>query len=228
MIRKAVTVAEFGRPGVVVVDDLFTSTELEAVAVEMGKLRFEEQDLGRGVIGRRHRASTESPELAGLIWGRLAPHLPPVSAFFSGGPGTPRLDPTLDQWEAVGCNARMRAYRYGMGASFSEHEDEPWRPDAEHRTMLTVLIYLPCGGCEGGETVIDGFVVPVIEGRTVVFDHGLLHEGRPVERGNKLTLRSDVVASPAARADCPRTPGPGVIAIDHDRHVSQVRAGPTS
>jgi hypothetical protein len=119
-----------------------------------------------------------------------------VSDFFSNGPGTPVLDPSIARWEAVGCNPRMRVYSYGMGASFSEHEDEPWRPDALHRTMLTVLLYLPCGGCEGGETVIEGYVVPVVEGRAVVFDHGLLHEGKPVERGQKLTLRTDVVATP--------------------------------
>ncbi len=36
----------------------------------------------------------------------------------------------------------MRVYSYGMGACFSEHEDEPWWPDVLHRTLLTVLIYL--------------------------------------------------------------------------------------
>jgi hypothetical protein len=194
VIREDVAVLEFARPGVVVVDSLFTPPELEDIAEEMSALSFDAQDLGRGVIGRRERAATESPDLAGLIWDRLAPVLPPVRAFFSGGPGTPVLDPPLNRWEAVGCNAMLRVYRYGLGASFSEHEDEPWRPDERHRTMLTVLIYLPCGGCEGGETVIDGHVVPVVDGRTVVFDHGLLHEGRPVERGNKVTLRSDVIA----------------------------------
>ena len=66
--------------------------------------------------------------------------------------------------------------------------------------MLTVLVYLPAGGCDGGETVIDGETVPVADGRVVVFDHGLLHEGKPVERGEKLVLRNDIVACPA---DCP-------------------------
>lgn len=60
--------------------------------------------------------------------------------------------------------------------------------------MLTLLLYLPAGGCEGGETVIDGETVAVVEGRIVVFDHGLLHEGKPVERGQKLVLRNDIVA----------------------------------
>ncbi len=135
--------------------------------------------------------------MASLIWQRLGPILPPVSAFFSNGPGTPVLDPPVAQWEAVGCNPRMRVYSYGMGASFSAHADEAWWPDARGRTMLTVLLFLPCGGCEGGETVIEGQVVPVVEGRSVVFEHGRRHEGKPVERGHKLTLRTDVVASPA-------------------------------
>ncbi len=90
-----------------------------------------------------------------------------------------------------------------MGGSFSSHEDEPWAPDESRRSLLTVLVYLPTEeACIGGETVIDGEVVPVEPGRIVVFDHGLLHEGKPVERGRKLVLRNDVVAgSPAAAMD---------------------------
>lgn len=51
----------------------------------------------------------------------------------------------------------------------------------------------------GGETVIDGEVVPVVDGRIVLFEHSLLHEGRPVERGAKIVLRNDIVA----KADAP-------------------------
>ena len=104
MVRKAGAMAEFVRSGVVVIDGLFASTELEDITATLDELEFESQDLGRGVAGRRRRAATDSPELAGLIWDRLAPHLPSIGAFFSGGPGTPRLDPPVDDWEAVACN----------------------------------------------------------------------------------------------------------------------------
>jgi Plasmid pRiA4b ORF-3-like protein len=37
-------------------------------------------------------------------------------------------------------------------------------------------------------------VVPVVDGRIVLFEHSLLHEGRPVEQGTKFVLRNDIVA----------------------------------
>lgn len=83
-----------------------------------------------------------------------------------------------------------------MGASFSEHEDEPWWPDARTRSFLSVVVYLPSGGCEGGETVVNGEVIPALSGRVLVFDHGLSHEGRPVERGVKIVARTDIVGRP--------------------------------
>jgi len=190
----------FDRTGLLVLDDVFGVDDLEALTGTIEALEFESQDYGRAVISRRERATSESPIIPDLLWRRIGPLLPPMGSFFDGGPGTPRLDPPVHEWEAVGCNPRSRAYRYGPGAAFSEHEDEPWRPEPGVRSLLTVLVYLPVGGCEGGETVVDGTVVPVVDGRVVVFDHGLLHEGRPVERGRKLVLRSDVVARPIASA----------------------------
>jgi len=41
--------------------------------------------------------------------------------------------------------------------------------------------------------VIDGEVVSAEPGRVVVFPHDLLHEGRPVESGQKLVLRNDII-----------------------------------
>jgi 2OG-Fe(II) oxygenase superfamily len=84
---------------------------------------------------------------------------------------------------------------FELGASFPPHTDEPWRPDETTRSIATVLVYLPAGGCEGGETVIDGEVVPVVDSRIVLFEHSLQHEGRPVERGTKIVLRNDIVAT---------------------------------
>jgi len=191
----------FLRTGLVVLDGLLAPDDVAGVNDIVAGLWFEDQDLGRGVLARRQRAETDNPKIPELLWQRLAPQLPPMGAFFDGGPGTPRLDPPVSRWAGIGCNPRTRFYRYRLGAAFSEHEDEPWKPDPRTRSLLTVLVYLPCDdGCVGGETVIEGEVIAPIEGRAVVFDHGLLHEGRPVERGQKLVLRSDVVARPADRA----------------------------
>ncbi|MGH1489853.1 MAG: 2OG-Fe(II) oxygenase [Acidimicrobiales bacterium] len=95
---------------------------------------------------------------------------------------------------AVRCNPRSRFYRYGLGGDFAPHQDEPWRPNESIISLLTVLVYLPAGGCQGGETVIDGEVVQVRDWRVAMFDHRLRHEGKPVEVGEKLVLRNDIVA----------------------------------
>lgn len=164
------------RQDILVLDDCFAPEELALFAAAVQSAHFEPQDLGRGVISRRERAELDDVEIAEMLWERIGPHLRPVPDWFDG-PGTPRLEPPIEDWVAVGCNPHSRLYRYAMGAAFSEHEDEPWKPDPSTRSMLTVLVYLPAGGCEGGETVIDGEAVPVVDGRVVVFDHGLLHEG---------------------------------------------------
>ena len=186
----------FLRPGVVVVDNLLTQADLDILCSVVADVQFEEQQYGRRVLAQRERATSTDSIVPSLLWNRLEPVLPPIGEFLNGSPAAPRLDPPIDQWRAFGCNPLTRFYRYAIGASFSEHEDEPWKPDPMTRSLLTVLAYLPAGGCVGGETVIDGEIVQAIDGRVVVFDHGLLHEGRPVERGHKLVLRSDVIARP--------------------------------
>ena len=42
--------------------------------------------------------------------------------------------------------------------------------------------------------MIDGEVIQVRGWRVVIFDHRLRHEGKPVEAGEKLVLRNDIVA----------------------------------
>lgn len=180
------------RPGMMVLDGILGDDDLEWLSAVVASLNFEDQEIGRGVLASRQRALSGDPAIASLLWSRLEPVLPPVSTWLDS--VTRRLDPPLEFWRAVGCNPRTRFYRYRVGASFSMHEDEPWRPNSHTRSLLTVLAYLPCGGCDGGETVIDGEVVQPIDGRVVVFDHALAHEGRPVERGSKIVLRSDVIA----------------------------------
>ncbi|MCP3882820.1 MAG: hypothetical protein GY701_31155 [Sulfitobacter sp.] len=187
------------RQGILVIDDCLTSSVLDRMLAVVNGAEFEPQDLGRGVVARRERAQVDESEIGQLLWEAIGSHLPPISWWFVG-PQTPQLEPPVEYWTASGCNPRSRFYRYRVGASFSEHEDEPWKPDPATRSMLTVLVYLPVGGCEGGETVIDGETVAVVEGRVVVFDHGLLHQGKPVERGQKLVLRNDVVAKPTKGA----------------------------
>lgn len=182
------------RRNILVVDDLLDKKQLDHLSEIASNATFQTQDLDRGTFTARQRAVTEDASITTILWNSLKPNLGVPTDWFDE-PGTPRLNPQLDEWEFVGCNPRSRIYSYGMGGRFSEHQDEPWRPNETTRSLLTVLLYLPTDGCEGGETVIDGEVVQAVAGRVVVFDHYLLHEGKPVERGTKLVLRNDIVAS---------------------------------
>jgi len=193
--------AERSRHDILVLDGALSPETLDDLAGLARTASFESQDLNRGAFTARQRAVVESLQIAELLWTAVSPYLGRPAEWF-GGPGAPRLDPPIDEWSFLECNPRSRFYSYSMGGTFSEHEDEPWRPDASRRSLLTLLAYLPTDRCVGGETVIDGETVAVEPGRIVLFDHGLLHEGKPVERGMKLVLRNDVVAgSPTAVMD---------------------------
>lgn len=177
-------------------DDVFAAADLATLTDAVESAEFETQALGPGGLRSRHRAVIEQESIALLLWERLRAHIPAPTRWSSD--TLAHLDPPAGQWTAVGCNPRTRIYRYGLGGSFSPHQDEPWRPRPSTRSMLTVLVYLSEDDCVGGETVVDGEVVSVRNGRVAVFNHDLLHEGKPVERGSKTVLRSDVVFSARA------------------------------
>lgn len=176
-----------------VVDGALSLGDLDAITNAAEVLSFEDQDLGSGHLRRRQRADLESTNLATRLWLRIGPQLPPPADWFDDGPPEVGAPGGARSW--VGLNPRMRFYRYGLGAEFAAHVDEPWRPSEGRVTLLTVLVYLPCGGCEGGETVVGTETVQAVDGRVAIFDHRISHSGRPVERGAKLVLRTDVVAA---------------------------------
>lgn len=190
------------RPDVLVLDDVFDETELSILSGIAKTCVFDEQELGRGLTPARsrERAQIESEEVANILWWHLAEHVSPLTRWFEGRHHGIRLHPELEHWVPSECNVRSRFYRYRIGADFREHEDEAWRPKRNVRSFLTVIVYLPTDEpCVGGETVIDGEVVAAEPGRVVVFPHDLLHEGRPVESGQKLVLRNDIIGVGVSR-----------------------------
>lgn len=101
---------------------------------------------------------------------------------------------------AVGLNPNIRLYRYGEGQRFGPHYDESVDMDGGGATEFTLLVYLT-GNLSGGETVfydrrkVVAEVAPVA-GMALFHVHGarcLLHEAKPVMKGVKYVLRSDVV-----------------------------------
>lgn len=125
------------------------------------------------------RVIRDDPDMATDLFGRLRPLLPERM-------GSLRL---------IGLNARLRFYRYRPGQRFQPHMDHWYRPNDRQITLHTVLVYFN-DDFEGGETVFqeqfDRTVVPKA-GMAAVFQHKLRHEGRPVLRGVKYAMRSDVI-----------------------------------
>lgn len=91
-------------------------------------------------------------------------------------------------------NDFLRVYKYTKGMQFKPHVDNSYT-DGEGESRYTVLIYLN-SGAEGGETCI--ITEPEINitpeaGKVAMFQHGLLHEGKPVTGGAKFVLRTDIM-----------------------------------
>jgi len=105
----------------------------------------------------------------------------------------PNREPGRRAPRAFGLGTSTACYRYEPGQRFTTHRDG-WvqRPDGS-RSRLTSMIYLSEVEA-GGETwfpPLDRGITPRT-GRAVFFQHSLLHASRPVIRGTKYVLRSDV------------------------------------
>jgi hypothetical protein len=125
------------------------------------------------------RVIRDGPAFATDLFRRLRPHLPE----------------RMGQLRQSGLNDRLRFYRYRPGQRFEPHMDHWYRPNDRQITLHTVLVYFN-DDFEGGETVFqeqfDRTVVPKI-GMAAVFQHKLRHEGRPLRKGTKYAMRSDVI-----------------------------------
>lgn len=114
-------------------------------------------------------------------------------------------------WTAVGLNERSRFLRYNPGMFFKSHYDGQYvrQSDASgsarngETSFVTCQMYLN-DNFEGGETrflvppekrslpFLSTDVIPKI-GSVLLFQHDLLHEGRPVTAGCKYMMRTDVM-----------------------------------
>ena len=112
-----------------------------------------------------------------------------------------RLEPFVPArrhgWRAIGLNERFRFYRYEPGQYFRWHHDGSFIRGADERSLLTVMLYLD-HDFVGGATEFErsrGDIVRVTPrtGMVLAFDHPIVHQGAPVERGVKHVLRTDVM-----------------------------------
>ena len=116
-------------------------------------------------------------DLAGTLWPRVRGSIPPA----------------LMGLTVAGLNERFRVYRYAEQQHHGSHWDTSIELPDGRTSLLTFMIYLN-DDFEGGETSfdeIDEIVIPR-QGHAVVFQHRVVHTARPVMRGEKFALRSEV------------------------------------
>ncbi len=170
-------------PPLITLDDFFTPEacarvirDAEARGFEVASIAYRAGTRVDPAARNNARVTFEDESLRTELFERAAPHLP-----------------SLHGERPAGLNERLRVYRYEPGQRFTTHRDG-WvqRPDGS-RSRLTSMIYLSEVEA-GGETwfpSLDRGITPRT-GRAVFFQHSLLHASRPVIRGTKYVLRSDV------------------------------------
>jgi prolyl 4-hydroxylase len=103
----------------------------------------------------------------------------------------------------VRLGARFRLYRYVPGQFFKPHKDGSYE-DVDCESEITALFYL--NDTDGGETILmphgksqEWSHVEIVPraGDVLLFEHGLWHEGRPVNAGAKFVARTDLFFSKA-------------------------------
>jgi len=107
-----------------------------------------------------------------------------------------------DKITAVGLNERLRFMKYTKGHFFAPHQDIKYTRGSEfgekagETSHITVQIYLN-DKFKGGTTrfVCGGryYDVQPRKGSALIFDHSLLHEATLVTRGQKYSVRTDIM-----------------------------------
>ena len=176
-----------------VLDALLPPEECRAVIAMAEASGFGQSSLDYPASYRDNdRLVRDDPALAQSLLARIEPHLP---ALYRDAQGA--------RWKRVGLNPRFRYCRYRDGQSFRIHRDGAYSPRPGVRSQLTVMLYLNdaanfAGGAtrfwagKSPESEFLGSVIPA-EGRAVIFDHALWHDGEPVTAGTKYVLRTDVL-----------------------------------
>lgn len=189
---------DFTAPLLWTVPALFTTEECANI-LEQGKpgpwlAATVNAESGR-VVDTRIRSSTTAvlrdPALADELFRRIRPHVPARMTTEMGDRGRIGMD-------VVGIYLPLRIYRYEVGQQFGLHQDQSYAGEGGTQSLLTLMVYLN-EGFSGGETDFpeqSRTIVPKT-GESLLFQHKLLHAGKPVTEGTKYVLRSDVLYRPA-------------------------------
>lgn len=117
---------------------------------------------------------------------------------------------------AKGLNERLRLLRYKQGQFFHAHNDAAFvrgpgdGERAGETSHVTVLVYLN-QKFKGGQTTFRGrgryYDVRPRTGSVLLFEHGILHEGKKVTQGKKYVVRTDLMYAATDDGHAPPTSG---------------------
>lgn len=194
-------VAQYTDKYCVTLDQAFTVAECQEMVRLTELMSYEKVmvnvGMGQPIIPdyrNSDRCIINSPELAEAIFQRVKAVVP---ATFKGR-------------SLVGINERLRFLRYTKGGVFYKHLDGAHRrgPESGERagelSFITILVYLNQGSV-GGETRMffrdDSVTIVPEEGKVLLFQHDILHEGSEVHDLVKYVLRSDVMYTEKPQGD---------------------------
>ncbi|KAH8648806.1 hypothetical protein BGZ60DRAFT_534943 [Tricladium varicosporioides] len=166
-----------------------------------------------------YRATAYDEKIAGLLWDRIAPSLPPVRTM---GGFTPTDWNGYPVWRPVGINPMLRFIRYEKGGALVPHYDAGFDfGDGKRHTLMSVVITLtPPSQESGGNTrfLLDRqrflplderdyadypllspsrdvlTVAPAKRGDVLVFDHRILHDASIWDgTDSRIIIRTDII-----------------------------------
>lgn len=110
-------------------------------------------------------------------------------------PGVPKRLDTLEIVSLI--EQRTACMRYEEGEYFGMHTDTPFVSQDGARTGLSLVLYLN-DNYTGGETMFSDLDLEVKPetGKVLLFPPTLLHLSKPVTRGSKYIIRSEVLYRP--------------------------------
>jgi len=165
------------------IEDFWTSKECDDFISQSEAIGYEpatvETESGQKVITtvrNNNRVIYKDYELADILWRQLKPFTPKQIGYS----------------KAVGLNELFRFYKYQSGQEFKRHRDQSYIRDNGEASYYTFMIYLN-ENYEGGETNFSNLTIQPKQGLALVFLHNLEHEGRPVKKGIKYVLRTDIM-----------------------------------
>ena len=168
-----------------IVEGFFTPEECkgfidfsEKQGYEESLIRSKEGEVMNKEIRDNDRVIWDNPQVAEQLWALVKDMMPA----------------DIEGYEPIGLNDRFYFSRCKYGQQFKPHIDGPFRRSETEKSKITLLIYLN-EDFEGGATtlVLEGEDVIPKEGMLFLFEHKIMHCGRPVTEGTKYVLRTDVM-----------------------------------